>query len=48
MVVKNVLIDMDVDNTIDELMGNVVVKTSATEEHAAVIERSIHTVKERT
>ena len=35
MIVQTVLMDMEFDNNIDNLMENVVVKTSATKEHVA-------------
>ena len=47
MIVQTILMDMEFDPTKDELMGNMVVNTSATKENVAEIERCIHTVKER-
>ena len=47
MIVHIVILDMEFDKTINNLMGNVVVKTSASKQHVAEIERGIWTVKER-
>jgi hypothetical protein len=47
MIVQTILMDMEFDKTVEPLMGNVVVNTSAAREHIAEIERSIRTIKER-
>ena len=48
MIVQNVLMGMEIYKTIDGLMENVVVNTSASKEHVTEIERAICTVKDRT
>ena len=48
MIVQNVLMGMEIYKTIDRLMENVVVNTSASKEHVGKIERAICTVKDRT
>ena len=47
MIAQTVLMDKEFDKTIDELMENVVVNTSASKVHVAESEKNIHTVKER-
>jgi hypothetical protein len=47
MVVQTILMDMEFDKTVEPLMADVTVNTSAAQEHVAEIERSIRTVKER-
>jgi hypothetical protein len=48
MVVQTILMDMEFDKTVEPLMVEVTVNTSAAREHVAKIEQSIRTVKERT
>ena len=48
MIVQNILMDMEFNNTIDEPIENVVVNTPAANEDVAEIEKTIRTVKERT
>ena len=48
MIVQNVLMGMEIYKTIEELMENAVVNTSASKEHVGEIERAICTVKDRT
>ena len=46
MVVQTVLMDMEFDKTVDKLLDQTVVNTSAVQEHVAEIERQISTTKE--
>ena len=46
MQVKNILMDMELDKTVNELMDNVVANNSAAKEHVYQIEWCILTVKE--
>ena len=48
MLLQTVLVDIEFENTIDELMENSVVNTSIAKEHVSEIERNIHTVEEST
>ena len=48
IIVQTVLMDTEFNKTIDNLMENIVVKTSAEKEHVVEIERTIFTVKENT
>ena len=45
MQVQTILMDMEFDRKVNDLMCNVVVNTSAANEHVADIERCIRTVK---
>ena len=47
-IVKNFLMEMDFDKTIEEMMENAIVKKSASKEHVPEIERTIHTSRKGT
>ena len=46
MIVQNILMDLEFDYTKDELIDKTVVKTSATRNHVADIEKFISSAKE--